>query len=56
MTTASITTWKPATDFLLETPGREVLYDVPAIGAWRVAVFAKGAEERHRRQRKQDVR
>lgn len=32
---ASITDWKGPTDFLLETPGRELLRTVPAIGAWR---------------------
>jgi len=56
LTAASVTTWKPSTDFLLETPGREVLYDVPAIGARRGAVLANGAWERHRGQRKQVVR
>lgn len=30
----SITSWKPATDFLLNTPGREILQGVPAIGEW----------------------
>jgi len=30
---ASITAWKPATDFLLETPGRAMLTTVPAIGS-----------------------
>jgi hypothetical protein len=29
---ASITSWKPATDFLLDTPGRELLEGVPDIG------------------------
>jgi len=29
---ASITTWKPETDFLLNTPGRELLQGVPVIG------------------------
>src|SRR5262249_49464077 len=29
---ASITAWKAPTDFLLETPGRELLRTVPAIG------------------------
>jgi len=28
----SITTWKPATDFLLDTPGRALLRGVPVIG------------------------
>jgi hypothetical protein len=32
---ASITEWKAPTDFLLETPGRELLRNVPAIGDWR---------------------
>ena len=32
---ASITEWKAPTDFLLETPGREMLRSVPEIGAWR---------------------
>jgi hypothetical protein len=31
---ASITEWKAPTDFLLETPGRELLRTVPAIGEW----------------------
>ena len=34
-TVASITEWKAPTDFLLETPGRELLRTVPEIGAWR---------------------
>jgi hypothetical protein len=29
---ASLATWKPATDFLLDTPGRELLQGVPDIG------------------------
>lgn len=31
---ASITEWKAPTDFLLETPGRDLLRTVPAIGSW----------------------
>jgi len=31
---ASLTEWKASTDFLLETPGRELLETVPVIGAW----------------------
>lgn len=31
---ASLTEWKAATDFLLQTPGRELLETVPVIGAW----------------------
>lgn len=34
MASDSIASWKPATDFLLDTPGRELLRDVPAIGDW----------------------
>ena len=30
----SLTEWKAPTDFLLETPGRELLRTVPAIGVW----------------------
>jgi hypothetical protein len=30
-----ITEWKAPTDFLLETPGREILQTVPEIGRWR---------------------
>jgi hypothetical protein len=32
---ASITSWKPATDFLLNTPGRELVEGVPSIGEWQ---------------------
>jgi hypothetical protein len=35
-TVASITEWKAPTDFLLETPGRELLRTVPEIGEWQV--------------------
>jgi hypothetical protein len=45
---ASITSWKPATDFLLDTPGRELLEGVPEIGEWRGAVNAPGNGESHR--------
>lgn len=31
---ASLSEWKSPTDFLLNTPGREVLRTVPRIGAW----------------------
>ena len=30
----SITEWKSSTDFLLHTPGQEVLQTVPKLGAW----------------------
>jgi len=45
--TASITTWKPPTDFLLNTPGRELLQDVPAIGAWDSAATAAEPRAKH---------
>jgi hypothetical protein len=31
---AAITAWNSPTDFLLETPGREILRTVPKIGDW----------------------
>jgi hypothetical protein len=46
---ASITSWKPATDFLLDTPGRELLEGVPAIGEWHGAAMAPRPGERNRR-------
>jgi len=49
ITAASITSWKPATDFLLDTPGREMLEGVPDIGEWRGVVNAPGRGESHRR-------
>lgn len=30
---ASITQWRPPTEFLLETPGREMLHSIPEFGA-----------------------
>jgi hypothetical protein len=55
MAAASITTWKPETDFLLETPGRAVLYSVPRIGAWPVKAITS-AGQRPRGPKKQAVR
>jgi hypothetical protein len=40
---ASITEWKAPTDFLLETPGRELLSTVPEIGRWQVYAAMPGA-------------
>jgi len=40
---ASITQWKTPTDFLLETPGRELLRTVPEIGQWHVYTAMPGA-------------
>lgn len=42
-TVASITEWKAPTDFLLETPGRELLRTVPQIGEWQVCTAMPGA-------------
>jgi hypothetical protein len=42
-TVASITEWKAPTDFLLETPGRELLRTVPQIGQWHVYTAMPGA-------------
>ena len=42
-TVASITEWKAPTDFLLETPGRDLLRTVPEIGEWQVYTAMPGA-------------
>jgi|SRR6266853_4972191 len=42
-TVASITEWKAPTDFLLETPGRELLRTVPEIGQWHFYSSMPGA-------------
>jgi hypothetical protein len=42
-TIASITEWKAPTDFLLETPARELLRTVPKIGQWQVYTAIPGA-------------
>jgi hypothetical protein len=38
----SITEWKSSTDFLLRTPGLELLRTVPRIGDWPVPTGTKG--------------
>jgi hypothetical protein len=50
---ASITSWKPDTDFLLNTPGRELLEGVPAIGEWHDLVNVPVSGESHRPFKKQ---
>ena len=45
----SLTEWKAPTDFLLETPGRELLRAVPEIGAWHDL----GKRQKHSQYRKQ---
>jgi hypothetical protein len=44
---ASLTDWKAPTDFLLETPGRELLRDVPAIGVWHDYTRATKPNRKH---------
>lgn len=54
---ASLTEWRSPTDFLLETPGQELLRTVPAIGVWQNYTNAPGAgqkpAQKHPRVRKQ---
>jgi len=38
----SITEWKSSTDFLLRTPGLELLETVPRIGEWPASTGSKG--------------
>jgi hypothetical protein len=47
--TVSLANWKPPTDFLLETPGRELLQDVPALGEWSAVAVAPHPVQRRRR-------
>jgi len=49
---ASITEWKPQTDFLLETPGRELLGTVPAIGNLQVGGLAPSPHRKNSQVRK----
>jgi hypothetical protein len=48
-TVASITEWRSPTDFLLQTPGRELLRTVPSIGVWHSHTTASkpGAKHSH---------
>lgn len=48
----SITEWKAPTDFLLETPGREILQTVPEIGKWQGYTAATPAMGDHLQVRK----
>jgi type VI protein secretion system component VasF len=45
---ASITNWKSPTNFLLDTPGRELLRTVPAIGVWPADAMAANLRRRPR--------
>jgi hypothetical protein len=49
---ASLTEWKAPTDFLLQTPGLELLQTVPAIGVWHDYAHPSGEREKHPRVRK----
>jgi len=44
---ASLTEWRAPTDFLLDTPGRELLRTVPAIGEWSDYTKAVSPREKH---------
>ena len=48
----SITEWKAPTDFLLETPGREILQTVPEIGKWQGYARATPTTDGHSQVRK----
>jgi hypothetical protein len=50
---ASLTEWKAPTDFLLETPGGELLRTVPAIGVWHDYPQATKPNQKHAPVRKQ---
>ena len=50
---ASLAQWKSPTDFLLQTPGRELLETVPTIGAWRD--YAKAPRKPRRGQPRKKV-
>jgi hypothetical protein len=49
---ASLMEWKAPTDFLLQTPGRELLQTVPAIGVVPDYTRTPGEREKHPRVRK----
>jgi hypothetical protein len=49
---ASLMEWKAPTDFLLQTPGRELLRTVPAIGVWHDYTGAPGERGKFPRVRK----
>ena len=49
---ASLMEWKPPTDFLLETPGHELLRTVPAIGALQNGFIAPTHHRRNSQVRK----
>ena len=44
---ASLTQWRAPTDFLLETPGRDMLRTVPAIGVWQGYIEVPKPGQKH---------
>jgi hypothetical protein len=42
----SITEWRSSTDFLLGTPGLELLRTIPRIGAWPASTGSKGGRRK----------
>lgn len=52
----SLTQWRAPTDFLLETPGRELLRTVPTIGVWHGYTEAPRPRQKHPQLRKQVLR
>jgi len=50
---ASVAEWRSPTDFLLETPGRELLRTVPAIGVWHEYPKTSKPRQKHPQVRKQ---
>ncbi len=53
---ASITNWKSPTNFLLDTPGRELLRTTPAIGVWPADAVAARFGQKHRQASQQPRR
>jgi hypothetical protein len=49
---ASVTEWKAPTDFLLQTPGQELLRTMPAIGEWRGYSGGPRPSKKHSQTRK----
>jgi hypothetical protein len=44
----SITEWKSSTDFLLSTPGLELLRTIPSIGEWPASMGSGGGRRKSR--------
>jgi hypothetical protein len=50
---ASLTEWRAPTAFLLETPGRELLRNVPELGVWHDYTKAPRRRQKHQQATKQ---